>query len=780
MNQLERIQKNHSNKISTITKSVLPDFNLKLKAIIPDFISGMNTSCVDPLGRYFYTANSQMIYQFYIDPQSKSYIRKIFCYGDDSAFSSITSDKTGERIFVYDSTKKELVSIDTDTGKILNTFQIEGSNISKILVSDQYVVLVIDSKELKLLDIGSLKLIKSCNPFIDKEKSFIFDVIPDRDFDQSKTLYYSNKNERCIQAYNMDLSKVVGRYDSFSAYFYDWLKVDNNFLYARDYYYGNPNSVYKWDKNTSRLITRYQGIGKYTRSYWLTSKTAILITDDEICIQDIEKKYNIPFLKFKHKIKAIKCLSNNRFVSFSDKKITSYIYKNHKIKNEISIRNTHPEANTIHIFNRSTMLLTSFNKISVWGIFKGSIECLYQHDFERSLDARSSNIDKRYNRMILTDTDTSNIYAFDLNDLEKTNVLKHHKGSIRQTLVHGGNSFFSVSWDNSSIRYSLKSSRKMKVYKDTEEHKGNSCSIAMDKKGKHLFIGSYSDPESSKETLRIYSVKSGELLKKMVFDTKSDSSTVVENWKDKMVFGGGSRSIYIIHSDTFEIIKKYDSVLESGIRRLDVHEKSDTAFFGTENGIFCKINLITGEIYQNKLTNTTITNSIFSDHYIYVGSFDGHFYKLTYDLQLVSRKKITNSRIWDAKFDSNTELIYFSCERDNFKAVDFKGDVQLKMILFRDWYIWTQHFKSNNSPWFFTNKTELITVAQINEKGEILGFLEIDSKERLEHISHYNDKRMMNNIINNTTDFLKAEEFLRLEEGVESVKAEKKSQMLLN
>ncbi|MBU2651740.1 MAG: hypothetical protein KKA81_12465 [Bacteroidetes bacterium] len=780
MKKQELIKFSAHDKLAEITGNIIPGFDHKLKTIIPESLTSITSICVDPTSEHLFVTSGRQIFQFYANPVKNQVIRKVLCYGEDENYSKIAITPDGKTLLVKEESNKKLLSIEVATGKRLDSYDPGDRNIDEICTSNNFVVLNLGNRFYTLLDRFGLEKINDFKPIGDEDKYCCHDTVLDNEFDTNKILYYADSIKWAVIAVNMADAKIVGRYESWSPYGYCDIYVDDKFVYARDAYYGKPhNKVYKWDKRSSRPVSRYYPKdGAFINSYIVGNSYLAAITKNKIGIWDFKNHGTPEKINSKYDLSAYGCIIGNKIIVASGKNILYWNIKG-STPNKRKSKHAH-DRDIIHLkpVGKNNFFTHNYHEIAVWKVTDDKIKKLYSYEFDHVVGLRSVNYSDAKNLLITTNTSNGIVRTCQLDSSFTFSQTNEHKYSVRNTLIADDKLLYTVSHDNSVHKYALDDLKLLQVYQDEEINAGYSSSLIIDEQNDHLLFGNHGSPESGKETLYVFIHSTGMLKKKFVFDTKTDYSTPVEIWKDKYVVGGGSKSLHFIDRSTLNITKKFTDVSEFGMWAFVMDGSSDTGFFTDDKGSVYSINLESGKVIKKNIFNNTLVRLLLVDNYVFASGYQGKLFKLNKKLKVIKEYQFENELLWDLYYNKKKDVLLIALANGTLKAIDLTGKKLYSMLNTKRGFIWKQENTSDN-PWFFTDQTNLITVAKVDKEGKIHEILDNNDPKRLEHINFYNDKRMMNNIINNSTDFLKAEQFLRLEEGVKNLKSIINAQKLL-
>jgi len=366
---------------------------------------------------------------------------------------------------------------------------------------------------------------------------------------------------------------------------------------------------------------------------------------------------------------------------------------------------------------------------------------------------------------VLTNQDNPKIKHFSLT--KDFNFRQRHDNShsVRQTYISNDNIVYTISWDATARSYGLPGFTPKQTYVDPVKETGYICSICVDRKNKYLFTGAYLSPASKKSSLRVFDIESTALVKKHIFESKFNASFEIANWHDKIVFGSGAGVLGIIDpSVSLEIEHSIDVCQDNGIRRMVMDEENDMVYLSDEKAHVFSVNLLSAEIRSFKVTDSTVVSIELFNDIIVAGTSSGILFRLSKELKLIDQLNAGKGFLWDIK--KLNDMVVVASGDGNLRAFNENGNRVFSMLNFEKGFLFFQNTLRNH-PWFYTDQCELISVARLNRKGEIIEILEINDQARIDHIEFYNDKRMIKNIILGNQDFMKTEQLLRLENARE-------------
>jgi hypothetical protein len=782
MQELQKINFSVNDKLAEISANVIPSIKEHMKTIIPENFTRISDTCADIQGKHIYAACGSIIYQFYTIPVNGHVIRRILDYDkNNTTYNKVAVSPDGNTLFVQDEKNKQLISIDTNTGKQLNSFQYKNRYISEIITSNQYVTINLGYRYLVLLDRYKLTIINEFKPIGEEDKYCCHDIVFDNDFDSNKILYYADSTKQAIIAVNMEKSRIMGRFDSWSPYGYHDIEVDSNFIYAKDAYWGQAyNKIYKWDKQSSRMVSQYYPRdGSFIKSFYKSNSRLIAITKNKIGIWDLNNPGPPKRKNSKDELSSYACLVGEIIIVVSGKKVLYWNIKNNNSKQPKNLGTNNTDIAEIQSIGKDKFYIRNYTGLAVWKVTSNKVTLIYSYRFTQTIGLRTVNYNSARKLLVTTNTINEQVKAIQMDGSFFISETQKHKKSVRDVSFHSDDCLYTVSHDNTAHKYAIEGLKLLTVYQDKDINSGFSSSILLDNKNNYLLFGNHGSPEAKKETLNVFNKSTGKLIKKFIFDTESDHSTPVVLWKNKFIVGGGSKSLYFIDRSSLKITNKLINISESGIWSIIIEKETDKGYFSDKDGSIYMINLKTKEVTKNKISDTSIVRFLIVNNNLYAASYDGHLYQLTKGLKLINMFEFGNSALWDLCYNEKTKTMLLASANGYMRAIDLSGQLQYSMLNFREGFLWKQEGNDNGTPWFYTDHPELITVSKTDKDGNILEILDNNDPKRLAHINFYNDKRMMNNVINNTTDFLKVEEFLRLEEAVEALHEEKKMQRLL-
>lgn len=749
MNQLQKYSFSTSDKLAEISSNLIHGISDRLVTIIPANFTGINHTCADPQGQHIYTTNGNVIYQFHPVPINGNMIRRIICFGNKEHFNKITTSLSGDTIFVEETSKKQILSIDSETGKKLATYELKDDYINELAASGKYLVLNVAGKQIKLIDGSTLKLISEFNPSGEESKYCCHYLVLDNEFDHSKTAYYVDSNKNCIFAVNLQEGRITGRFESFSHYSHSDIVVTSSHIYARDCYFDlKYNSVYQWDKHSCRIISRFTpSDGSPVGAYRIKGESIVAISKNDLWFWDKPFQHDPTQICSTFDLKSYCCVAGPMLVVSSGNKLLYWnLMKKKAIKPKV-IEKHSTDISEIKQVGKHIFYTRNSSEIAIWRVWPERISCLFFYRFPQSSGVRSAMYVSSMKDLIITHADSHEIDVHHLDGSFKRDRLTHHKKSVRQTEMADDHILYSVSWDNTARQYDLGKKVVLLSYENPNIVKGNSCSILVDHENGNLFIGTYGAPEPKKETISMFDLKTGCLKKEFVFDAETDISVEVTKWNNTIIAGGGNRSLYFIHPETLEIVKSFQGITEYGIRRITIDHQKDKTYLTDEGGFLYVVNLKTGKAIKEKVSDKALILTVAIADRLYTIGSDGCLYCHTQQLKLVDKFKICNNYIWDMQHVQNDEMLLLACGDHTMKAVNLHGQPKYSLLNLKEGVLWFQENNSDGTPWFYTDQPELVVVAKKDKDGNITGILEITSEERTKHITFFNDKLMINNII---------------------------------